>query len=1516
MANNQLGVFWTVLPDTARYIAGNTDSPPPAPVGDGGGIVLAGGGAKYRLRFSATVAFRLLRGDGRINAMTLDAFPALLDWPALINSDSTNFALDLQFGQDFPFRPPVTLVSTPVSDAWKKLFLASTVVKPQPPSSYNARDVKRIRSYPRREIGAFVRGLHVGTQTQGVPANSVVTSPIPGPVLNTAFETIRPYRTTSFVQQVNSFISLQANQPDSWVITRADRNQLSNTLAVASDFVQLNTYYRRRSDSENPLGDREVRDRPEFPTQDFHQLAALALLQPRVARELGLILDFELELPAGLAGDGVMSLFADYTPTGLDRADVYYSTAYSLGEDGFEIRAGDPNFDGKGRYLRLADTRLFDFEDGLDVDSAALKAADLEEGITDLSKPSDLPALRTTGLGINRTDNSLRLADQRHRDRLRFNSAFGNNSPVPTGGSSLSADDRVENPEYINYAEDLVRGYRFDVWDSVNERWSSLHQRSGEYRIGAPGDEYIVTVGTSDAAPLDEGFVSTVPTRPTAVFKDQAPPDDYFLSESLMRWNGWSLSVPRLGAPITNDDKTMGRGNDSLPAFPRPSQAAGRVLTNMRRAHNLPRLRFGREYQFRARIVDTAGNSVPFDPWVLPGDLGDAASEVVKFRRYDPVESPTLIFREPPTVGEGVYELVVRSEDGVEFSGGVSRRLIAPAATSQWMAECHGLFDPSIDGRHVDAANQYTDLLVKLEGKSWASSALYTLIGGDADGAFRLPPPGSDDPPEDPLPPGTKPSGQFMIPLQPDDDLVELPYLADPAAYQVQVQRLPGNQAKFLQYGPGYWPNQTAAKIELLKSRELVGPGSSSVDDNWGDTLQVTLTKGDVRTLLMSSALEDEVDNDPNDPDFINADKFGLFNWTVQRILEIFPDTVEGDVRSVIGPLVQSGLHRAITPPQEVRLVHAVRKPLAPPNFEFFGNASSPFGWQIERRAGETVGRANGQIGYSAKSTGRIDVRATWTNTIDEGPYGPDPRVGKPKAVNVWSSELDRSEVAAGLDVDHDYVRVVDAQHEIGDTRHHVVKYFPKATTAFLPYFREEKKVTFTSIAPSQSLFASPISIAPITVTGDSGRVYVEGAEYTINREVGSIKRVPNAISPINEPVTVSFIRGVIDWEAASTSRHVLSTKRPDPPILHSLVPTFTWDQTFTPVNGQRPAMKTSTRSAGGLRIWLERPWWSSGEDEKLGIIVSPAGTPAIKDSWDFVSSSGTDATSDSRNTKRFLTASDFTGNDPAVRVSLAENGRQFEVVPYSVQFDVDRDQWYADIQVNPALGGTVGYFPFVRLALVRFQPFSIYTDDFAKSPSTNAVLGDKQGLHLSSVLLTDFIQVAPQRQTFVTKSGRTVAIRVNGDSYVTLQDEAALTPRPAGRGPTDIRVTLQQRNPAINDPELAWSSVGSGDGLASLRAITATLTPSPAASGDRYLFNWTGNITLPTTRVGQTPPDYRLLIEEFETHYSDADGRQGTLPKIDATAGGQVKIIPQPDHQLPSARRCVFQDTIPLAGL
>jgi hypothetical protein len=66
-------------------------------------------------------------------------------------------------------------------------------------------------------------------------------------------------------------------------------------------------------------------------------------------------------------------------------------------------------------------------------------------------------------------------------------------------------------------------------------------------------------------------------------------------------------------------------------------------------------------------------------------------------------------------------------------------------------------------------------------------------------------------------------------------------------------------------------------------------------------------------------------------------------------------------------------------------------------------------------------------------------------------------------------------------------------------------------------------------------------------------------------------------------------------------------------------------------------------------------------------------------------------------------------------------------------------------------------YFPFIRLALVRYQPKSL--SEAITGPET-AVLPGAANVHLSRVILADFIQLAPDRYASITRDDNNQLLR------------------------------------------------------------------------------------------------------------------------------------------------------------
>src|SRR5262249_38325307 len=102
----------------------------------------------------------------------------------------------------------------------------------------------------------------------------------------------------------------------------------------------------------------------------------------------------------------------------------------------------------------------------------------------------------------------------------------------------------------------------------------------------------------------------------------------------------------------------------------------------------LPRLRFGRTYECRLRVVDLAGKGLE-----LQSPIDEQFTLALgRYLRFDPLVGPVLLLRDPPTLGESIDRVVIRSDVDAP-SGDVAERLVAPPKTSVQMAEWHGMLD-------------------------------------------------------------------------------------------------------------------------------------------------------------------------------------------------------------------------------------------------------------------------------------------------------------------------------------------------------------------------------------------------------------------------------------------------------------------------------------------------------------------------------------------------------------------------------------------------------------------------------------------------------------------------------------------------------------------------------------------------------------------------------------------------------------------------------------------------------
>jgi hypothetical protein len=477
------------------------------------------------------------------------------------------------------------------------------------------------------------------------------------------------------------------------------------------------------------------------------------------------------------------------------------------------------------------------------------------------------------------------------------------------------------------------------------------------------------------------------------------------------------------------------------------------------------------------------------------------------------------------------------------------------------------------------------------------------------------------------------------------------------------------------------------------------------------------------------------------------------------------------------------GRHPTVTPPRTVRVVHAVRRPLAVPRAAL----------QASRVAGDTGAALSDPaaplLGVDRDSTVQVDVVASWDEWADSDQPTP------------------MTEVVQSVPVGLTDAMLPVIRHEFGDTKYRHIKYQLTARSRFRQYFADTDP---------------------------------DGAFAT---------------TPADSPVDV------------------LSTARPAPPVVVSIVPAFRWTDVgqidtglIDPSDGiiddghpqDGPGFETSPldgpdddrdgfetpepelprdddapflhreRSGGRVRVELGRPWFTTGQGERLVVVIPSTAVyrdplyaaPAPQQPIFGASAPGI----------------------PVVQVDDPDGAGQVSVALFDVRYENGRP--FADV-VLPGAAST--YSPMARLVLARYQEHSL------------------PGLHLSTTTTTEAVPVLPSRTLIVEREA--------GGVTVTL----------SGIGPTDVPNRVEARL------EVA-PSAGFGGTL-------STLTDGVPAQGWQQVSTGAGVLGQALDPI-VVPPDgrsYRLVIREFEN-----------LEPLDPPTTGDVLV-----QEL--GQRVVFADVVAL---
>ncbi|GAB4429679.1 MAG: hypothetical protein Kow0031_10270 [Anaerolineae bacterium] len=1196
---------------------------------------------------------------------------------------------------------------------------------------------------------------------------------------------------------------------------------------------------------------------------DFHQALSSLNSYPELLRALGLV--FDLELPRSFVKETPLGQFGrlavrktDFpwrTPTQTPKLETAYAH-FAIGPQRLFFTTprvlGDPSAPATVIGLLNLDPERFGLAQ-VDVDGGMHKAIILAETLANpdpgrnldpnarpepaphpevFDPDATLPSLRSGGLSLFADRRGLHLLDT-----LKQSKAF--NDAVESGGAQ---------PRPF-FAEDLSRGYRLDIWDSRTNGWHSLHLRNGVYQIG---EELFETE-------QEEGFVQLAAMQPA---KGANPADkDLYLHEAIARWAGWSLSVPMPGKHLSRhadpDKAVPPDGNDPDYLEDQPDTPFKLTANYQLIPGTLPRLRFGARYRVRARAVDLAGNSMA---------LGNAATDMLSsvfalprdpegfaYLRYEPVGAPLLILRDTQAVttpGSAVDRLVIRtfnagiSQDSAAADTTAADRHIVPPRTSVEMGERLGMFD---DGA----------------GKLKSDPATWQLIAQRDAGEFQQSPP-------------VDVAGQTQsFPLETGDRIDTLPHLPDPLSRGAALRDLPGTPAgavgKVAAPGAaepvnyqalsdpnprpgsatlisfdssGDWQQTPGFRLALAEPQ----PGQLDVRPQWDPAnrlLTVYLPKGQTTTVPLSSYLT------PDDMKLM-----GVWQWLREYIERITvtepqpqylqPGAAVDEIAQVLQRAVEGG-HWMLTPPRLLTLVHAVQQPLGQPAFAALNVEHEAVVWDKNplqtaplagrqdptelapitawRRPGATDAFLMGALRLHGPSTVKVDLQATWDDPVDD--LSQDTWTLTHRAAHV--DELPLPTLNEG------YLRASGADfRRVGyyDPEHDQIGWVRAGDWTGQP---DENKITFDNAAP-RHLFndTKHHRVSYTAVAASRYREYFPAEQdLDFTRE--------------SEPV-------VVDIPASA---------RPLAASVAYVLPTFGW-QRQTETN-----LKRSVRFGGGLRVYLQRPWFSSGEGELLGVALwsyeNGALTAGSRDKFKpFITQWGMDPiwrTANLTGVPSTYNFPDAVSIDQAVtleeRTAANDKGKpgRINVVGFPVEFDPARGLWYADLTLNTF---SETYMPFVRLALVRYQPHAL-TD--AK---------------VSRVVLADFAQLTPDRSALVTSDPhhpRTLRVVVSG---VAPRGPQAVVkgrhrPQTLSKHPTQIRVRVQQRDPAIAT-DLTWRDVAPEVAL-----VNAAFDDHVNNQPDLEL--WAGTVTFARRpEAGQ----YRLLIEEYEyisANYVLVEGRTAHQP-------------------------------------
>lgn len=1321
-------------------------------------------------------------------------------------------------------------------------------------------------------------------------------APTPAPASTTTATTPPPFPTQPTKDKV---IAWAANtQPRGSGIQWAHHQQTADPRA--RDILKMLAATAPDSDkSQAILAQRRKRNRSLKIAKDMQFIAHHGWL----LRHLGLVIDFEISMPDwnALAREAP----ATRCPSDCDSVVVV-----------------DPatHFPMQNPSTTVATPRGFPQKEGV-VDLAARNGKDVRFRLIQLDvHGAARKFMQMTATQRSKADSATDTADKRFETSAQNSAGMTLADAWAAKARANASQPSCEADGFRKlHAEDVTIGIRPDVQSlqpreglaPVQSSWKSLtgwRVQSARIETGALAGPLDITdtLGGVDAGEAMIGSTHRVLASDEGILG--------LASEEVFTWKGWSLAV---GHPDPGGDGTMPVATKLV---------INQLVVHLQADGALPALRVGRGYRFAARAVyadaggltlkEAQGSAYACKENKPFAGLEGQADHFAPYMRFEPLAPPDIHLAEKIDYADFPQAAARKAVLSTSAKHAHVRRrevrYVVPPAISLELAIAMGAYD-SAERRGRLPESAFKGLCLTREGRF--PNASNSVLPSDAGGRNRRSGRGDGS---DTI------YHRSMFARDP-----VIPYLPDPWARRLIVGVFRASDSELLAweyhdyFGDGDiagWPHCNALRFEVHRAQdryvalpESYGSAAGHVDlvkrkDAMvlivppGENLQVRFWHEMDERMLAQSAIVDQMadflqsEEGQECADFLNMT--GCLNNKVRTSKELihclsqWQELRHARIRAQISRTRARGLTNVtsfgmINPSEILDVVHAVDEP-APPSFLWSGQASEELepnvfdrfiidvparrlrtfeqSFRFRRDRSRSDATLAGDVEFDRATTQRIDIRADWED-IDDDPAQPAPVRNRKNAIlgidglppiltraGGLANHIPNARLTPDVPEDNNLLLLDGVRTRIGRLRNEDLK-------------DRKLQVNFGD---------SRARVVDLTVTGQSrfADEYPERDGSFQSRE-GQLRQVvcPASASPL--PVDLDYI-----------------------------IPRYEWQ-------GGGDAHQTHERLGGCFRVWLKRPWFSSGPDERLAVVCWPPSTfdkeflkqkvfsglanicrinedpPQFIEKY--VTRWGLDPIFEHRGASclgsippeafrrhvcdvdRIRMRSKQEACFPIVDLRACEaikdalpsyeaGESRVALVLYEPEFDATSRRWFVDVQLDEKHA----YYPFVRLALARYQAYAL------------------PGFELSDITLQEFVQLPPARKTQLTvrsaaQGGLSVYVRMSGASPLASTRSESWKTRVLARLEYLPKETWQRLRDDPGRPgfhEVAW--VPDGAGVELTQAGDGSWELQPCSSSAAPLGK--GVIQVHPDRI------YSVVVEECEVGFQDdisrwrAEGRDRQL--------------------------------------